>query len=127
VSSVGVSQAGIQPSGLPPGVSSFVKAFPALAKAITPQDPRGTGSQLAQHGFRLTWSYVRRNPRYRPQAHRAGQPLNLNDLPTITQTVPMPPNGTVLLSILTKGGSTAFTTTTRNLLVEISPPGDADL
>jgi hypothetical protein len=83
------------------------------AAAIVPDDPAATGRALAQLGYHVRWMLITDNPN---RAHDG-------ESPTRQRAVDAPPDGTKVLSILSKDGSLPVDPDARVLQIEISPAG----
>lgn len=85
----------------------------SLPAVVDRSDPVATGRALERRGFTVRWMLIEDNPDRR----RSG------DSPTVWRSVPAPPPGTRILSLLNAQDGDTATTSTRTLVIEIAPAG----
>ncbi len=90
---------------------SLYEVLPRVEAAVSRTDPRATLNRLREMGFAVTVKLVIDNPN-RSRGAKTG-----------VKDVALPPEGTVVLSILNADGSNTATPKTRSLIMEVAPRG----
>jgi len=111
IASIGVearSGERVQTEGL-----SLYEVLPQVERVVRRDDPGGTLERLQKLGFSVAVKFVIDNP------DRGGSGTGVKD-------VALPPEGTVVLSILNADGENAATPQTRSLIMEVAP-ADAEV
>jgi hypothetical protein len=88
------------------GSPTLEESLPAV---VDRSDPVATGRALERRGFTVRWMLIEDNPD--------------RDFPTVWRSVPAPPPGTRILSLLNAQDGDTATTSTRSVVIEIAPAG----